>query len=277
MIRIEKFSTPCSIRLLNPILSVVGTLSGLLYGSVQQVLQILRRLGPAGWVTVLSGTLPPILGMTILATSLKLAPWLDSHRPLSVFLTAAAFMLAGGMMLAPTYSFSWLCGLSFGFSVGLATGMTAITGAALINYAWARAVCKDRITTLLDENPKSRAVHNALLHGSPLKTFGIVTLLRLPPTSPFALANVLLAATKVPFVTVFFATLLGMLPRTAIVVAAGAGLESLDPDVKKNPLVWAAGIVVTIIVLMILTAVSKKALAQATATPSAGAIAASAE
>lgn len=230
----------------------------------QDARDIFRRLGPAGWVTLFASTLPPLLGMTVLATSLKLAPWLKSHMPESMFMTAGAFAVLGGAMLAPTYSFSWLCGLSFGLVPGVFTAMTAITSAGMLNYLWARAVCKDRITTLLDEHPKSRAIHQSLLHGSALKTFVIVTLLRLPPTSPFALANVLLAATKVPLLTVFGATVLGMLPRTAIVVAAGAGLESLDPDMKKNPLVWAGGIVVTVIVLVILGVVARKALEQAT-------------
>lgn len=228
----------------------------------------LRRLGPAGIVAGIASTLPPITGTALLVFVPKVAPWIRDHGTYAPFVVIALYWLLGGAMLLPTYGYSATCGWAFGSAVGAFTALTGIVGACMLNFLWARAVCQDRVTKLLNENPKSRAVYAALLGGSRLKTLGIVTLLRLPPNSPFALTNVLLAATKVPLMTVMAGTLVGMLPRTLIVVLAAAQMSQLDPDEKRSPWMWAFGIGSTIAVLAVLGFIARRALERATAAPS---------
>jgi uncharacterized membrane protein YdjX (TVP38/TMEM64 family) len=56
----------------------------------------------------------------------------------------------------------------------------------------------------------------------------IVTLVRLPPNSPFALGNVAMASVRVPWSAYVVGTLLGVAPRTFAVVCIGAQLRGLD-------------------------------------------------
>lgn len=228
------------------------------------IFAFLKRLGPAGVVTAFASFLPGMTGTLVLVFLQQIGEWLKSQGTAGVFIAMGAFTLLGGFMLAPTYSFSALCGWSFGVRVGLFAAMGAIMAAGLLNYAWAKVVCQDRVITILEENPKARAIYVSLLRSSRLKTLGVVTLLRLPPTSPFALTNVLLAATKVPFMTVVAGTLVGMLPRTLIVVVASAGLSRLDAEAKQNPVTWVIAILLTVLALASLGWLGRRALEQAT-------------
>lgn len=229
-----------------------------------QIISWLKRLGPAGVVTVLAGTLPPVMGFVVIAFISKIGDWLRTHGTTGVLTAIVAFTVLGGAMLAPTYSFSALCGWAFGIRVGSFTAMTAIVAAAMVNYVWAKVVCKDRLTRLLDENPKSRAIYHSLLTSSELKTLGVTILLRLPPTSPFALTNVLLAATKVRFMTVFAGTVVGMLPRTLIVVFVLAHMSRLD--LSQSKALFIGGLVSMVVVLGILGWLGRRALDHAIAT-----------
>lgn len=232
-----------------------------------QILATLRRLGPAGVVAALAGVLPAVAGALILVNLPSLGRFLRDHAPGSAVLAAAAFVVVGGAMLAPTYSFAILCGWSFGPVLGPLTAVPAIALAALANYAWARRVMRDRVVKLLEEKPASRAVYNALLRASPLKTLLVVCLVRLPPNSPFAVTNVLLAATRVPVPTVLLGTVLGMLPRTVIVTLAAAHMRQLSAEQRNDPRLWILGLALTIGALALLAHLSKKALSAATTPP----------
>ena len=96
----------------------------------------------------------------------------------------------------------------------------------------------------------------------------MVALLRLPPNSPFALTNLVMAAARVPLVTYLTGTALGMLPRTALVVAMAAAAaahgESLQEFVTEGPGPWmfVGGIILLAGVLAIIGAVAKRAIAR---------------
>ena len=81
---------------------------------------------------------------------------------------------------------------------------------------------------LLAERPAWLAVRDALVGRSWWKTVLVVTLIRLPPNSPFALSNATLAAARVPIGAYLVGTLIGLAPRTAVAVRAGAHLSALD-------------------------------------------------
>jgi uncharacterized membrane protein YdjX (TVP38/TMEM64 family) len=184
-----------------------------------------RRLGPAGFLAIIAATLPPLGGFVLIGLSGSyVAPFLRSHPNAGPFMYAGGFALLAGFALLPTYAQSLLGGWAFGFRTGLTFALVGFGGASLIAYVVARKASGDHVIKLIDEHPKWRAVYDALLGRGFWRTLGIVTLVRIPPNSPFALTNLLMATVRVPVVPYLIGTLLGMAPRTAAVVYFGSGL-----------------------------------------------------
>lgn len=185
----------------------------------------LGRLGPAAAATAF---LPPIGFLILLGTMNQSAPWLQSHGWVGVALFVAAFAVFGGFALLPTYAPSVLGGWAFGMTVGLAATLAGFVGASAIGFALARHLSGDRLLQVLDEYPRGRALHRALLADSWRRTLLVVMLLRVPPNGPFAMTNLLLAATGVGWAAYLLGSLLGLTPRVAAAVIVGASLSQLD-------------------------------------------------
>jgi len=189
------------------------------------VLARLGRLGPAAAATAF---LPPIGALILLGTMNQSAPWLQSHGAAGVVIFITAFSILGGLALLPTYAPSVLGGWAFGVPVGLPATLAGFLGAAALGFAISRHLSGERLLKVLDEYPRGRAVHRALLAGSAARTFLVVTLLRVPPSGPFAMTNLLLAATGVGWGPYLLGSLLGLAPRVAAAVVVGASLSTLD-------------------------------------------------
>jgi uncharacterized membrane protein YdjX (TVP38/TMEM64 family) len=91
-----------------------------------------------------------------------------------------------------------------------------------------------------------------------------VTLLRVPPNSPFALTNLALASVKVPLWTYLGATLVGMAPRTAAMVWIGGELQGLlaEDAAKAEKPTWliVGGIVSVVAVALVIGSLANRAL-----------------
>jgi uncharacterized membrane protein YdjX (TVP38/TMEM64 family) len=224
----------------------------------------MHRLGAAGPVAVVLSFWPPLGGFVLLATLTRLGPWLRGHGTEGIviyFLFTGALM---GVSFVPTYSCAILAGWAFGFTVGWPLAMVTITVAAIIAYAIGRGIARDRVLQVIEERPRWRAIHRALLDRTSGRTLLVVTLLRVPPTSPFALANFALAAARVPLFDYTLGTLIGVAPRTALATFAAAGLEQLRfKDVSQT---WSvvAGIVATVFVCVVLGVLANRALREMT-------------
>ena len=133
----------------------------------------------------------------------------------------------------------------------------------------ARFASQHRVEKLIEENVRARAVRNALIGGSFWKTFGIVTLVRVPPNSPFALTNLLLSSTGVKRSIYLPATVLGMAPRTIITVyfaavASSTGAKSIVEFAKDKWLMLVIGLPLMLVVLGIIGYISNKAIEKVT-------------
>ena len=185
----------------------------------------LGRLGPAAAATAF---LPPLGSLVLLGTMSQSAPWLQSQGLAGVALFVAGFAVLGGLALLPTYAPSVLGGWAFGVTTGLIATLAGFVGAAAIGFAIARQVSGDRLLQVLDEHPRGRALHRALLAGSTARTLLVVALLRVPLNGPFAMTNLLLAATGVGWGPFLGGSLLGLAPRVTAAVVVGASLSTLD-------------------------------------------------
>lgn len=230
------------------------------------VAALLRQLGPTAILGALWTLCPAVLGTMLLIYLGGVAEWLRGLGPWGFAAYVAIFIFSAGVGFLPTYGQSFLGGWTFGFGVGFLGAMLGFVGGSLIGYAIARTVSKERIEKALKEHPKGLVVRDALLRHGFWRSLLIVTLIRIPPNSPFALTNLVLASSGAKLGTYILGTAIGMAPRTGIAVwlaAAGAatGASNLKELVENQPW-WAipAAVASTIAVLAVIGSIAKRAL-----------------
>jgi uncharacterized membrane protein YdjX (TVP38/TMEM64 family) len=229
-----------------------------------------NRLMASGVLAILWVTMPPLAGMYILYDLQNIAAFLRADIEHGFWAYVAVFAITAGLGLLPTYSQAFLGGWVFGLKLGLLGAIVGFTGGAAIGYMFARIVTGGSVDAWIDRHRKGRVIRDSLSRESLGKTFLIVTLLRLPPSSPFALTNYALGATKVPFWLAMAATPIGMLPRTAIVVfLASAAVESGATDIMSvvdTTPTWylVTGIGLSVAVIMVIGKLAERALTRLT-------------
>jgi uncharacterized membrane protein YdjX (TVP38/TMEM64 family) len=220
---------------------------------------ILRRLGPVGLLGLAWSLMPALAGSLLLLYMPTVADWIKGHREAGYLLYILVFIFSAGFGLLPTYSQSLLAGYAFGLLGGVPAALMGFVGASMIGYLVARTVSQDRAEREIARHPKSRVVAQALIGVSPWRTLAIVTLLRLPPNSPFALTNLALSACGVPRLIFLVGTAIGMAPRT--VAAVWVGTQVQDWKEQDRPL-WLliSGIVLALLVLGVIGSIANRAL-----------------
>ena len=221
-----------------------------------------RRLAP---LAIVSLALPPIGAVLLLGYLSTIGPWLRTLGTEGIGLYVGGFGLLGGLALLPTYAPAILGGWAFGERVGLPAALSGFVIASAINYVWAKHLSVVHVAELLASKPRWLAVPNALDGRSAWKTLLVVTLVRVPPNSPFALSNAALAAARVPLPLYLLGTLIGLAPRTWIAVRAGAHLSALDFSRRDAFGSAALTIGISVLVLGILGALARRALDSALA------------
>jgi uncharacterized membrane protein YdjX (TVP38/TMEM64 family) len=188
---------------------------------------------------------------------------------LALVIYVVFFALTSGLGLLPTYAQSILGGWIFGFALGAPAALIGFTLGALIGWGFCRLVSKDSVMAWTDANPKWRAVRKAFVNESASRTLGLVTLIRFPPNSPFALTNLAMAAGGVRLLPYAVGTFLGMTPRTVIACAfaasaAATGATDIQTFVKDKG-IWPLliGLVVVVVIFTILSRIANKAIQRA--------------
>ncbi len=213
--------------------------------------------------------MPPLAGFALLWQVEAVSVWLRSHDGLGLVIYIGAFIILAGLGLLPTYAQAIAGGWCFGMLVGVPAALTGFVGASVVGYFVARTVSRHRVEDVINSNPKSRAVRDALIGQGFLKTLGTVALLRLPPNSPFALTNLVMASAGVRLAPFAIGTLIGMAPRTALAVYLGSGLQTLTRETLSPSAapkwVYIGGIALTLLVVIIIGHIANKAVARVTA------------
>lgn len=218
--------------------------------------QVIKRLGPAAWLGIAWTVLPGAMGILLLA-NMDLAtkvligteedPGLD--RPMGVALYVAIFIVSAGMGLLPTYSQAILAGFAFGVTWGFPAALLGFAGASVVGYFIAGRVARKKIEDEITNHPKAAIVRDAFIHHGTGRAMLILTLLRVPPNSPFALMNYVMSVSGVKIVPFLIATMVGMAPRTFAAVWIGAQVSSWD-EVEKPKWMIVGGIVLAIAILI---------------------------
>lgn len=220
---------------------------------------LLRRLGPGGPLALLAATLPMIGFVTLAFLFNMLGPWLRAQDGLGVLIYTLGFACAAGLAIFPTHIQAALGGWAFGFHIGLPAALGGILGAAMLGYAIALRATGERVVKLIAEKPKWRAVHDALIGSGFWRALLIVTLVRLA-VSPFALTNLIMAATRVNLLAYAIGTVVGLTPRTAAVVLFAYGLKEVTSPTPHKRALWIASLVLTIIVVFVIGHMANKAI-----------------
>lgn len=227
---------------------------------------MIRRLGPVSVLAAMAGTLPVIGGFLLIGFMPVVSDWLLSHREFGFVLYVGGFIVAAGLALLPTYAQSLLAGYAFGLWWGSLGAMLGFAGAAWLAYHLVVYFAGRRVTDMIAEQPKWRAVDTALVRSGWGRTLLIVTLLRVPPNSPFSLTNLVLASARVAFGPYILGTVLGLIPRTFAAVFIGAQVSDWSSAERRMPM-WLliAGIAATIIALVVIGRIARRAVSRITA------------
>jgi uncharacterized membrane protein YdjX (TVP38/TMEM64 family) len=190
----------------------------------------------------------------------RIAPVLRDHPYAGPIICAAAFAVLGGVSLMPTYALSILCGWCFGFYIGFPAALAGIVAASVESYWIARHISGKRLLHIIDERPKWRAVHAALLARGFWRPVWIIALLRNSPVPPFGLTNLILGAAHVKPWRYFVGTALGMTPHAAALVLAAVGLRQVNFHAAEQPWIVIAGIVVMLVTVSVIGRLARREL-----------------
>lgn len=227
---------------------------------------MLRKLGPTGVLGLCWTAMPPIFGILLLAYLGAISDWLTESPVRGLLVYVTVFVVLGGFGLLPTYAQTLLGGWVFGQWLGFVAALTGFTGAAILGYTVARLVSRNRIERLIQSHRRARVIHSSLVRSGFRRTLLVVSLLRLPPNSPFALTNLLMASVGIHALPYIVGTALGIAPRAAIAVsiaAAGQATGSRDlPELARNaglPVIL-AGILGMLLALAVLWVIARRGL-----------------
>lgn len=229
---------------------------------------VLKRLGPAAWLGIAWTVLPGIAGITLLANMDFAHQFLVDIQEKSgvayigIALYIAIFIITAGFGVLPTVSQAILAGFAFGIAWGFPAALVGFAGASIIGYYIASFVARKRIEDEIHNHPKAAIIRDAFIRHGKVRALVILTLLRVPPNSPFALTNYAMSVSGVKLVPFLIATIVGMAPRTFAAVWIGSQVSSWD-EVHKPKWLIIGGIVLTIAILIGLGKLANKALESA--------------
>lgn len=239
--------------------------------------EAIRRLGIAAWLGLAWFLLPAIGGLTLLFVFIGPASvWLRGHGDMGPFIYTGVFTVSAGIGILPTFAQAFVGGWAFGFIPGTLAALAGFVGASVVGRVIAKTLVRGKVTAEIERHDKARAVRDALVGSGPLKTLGIVTLVRIPPNSPFSLTNGVLATTGVPLWIYIVGTAVGMLPRTAAVVWLGAEFAlTFDEELTRGSLKEArpgwwlpVAVGLMVVVFVVLYQIGKRAIDRVTGSPS---------
>jgi len=149
-----------------------------------------------------------------------------------LFAALALFLIAEVVLVALSVPvgiwMSALGGFLFGFWIGMAVVCSAALVGAVLAFLAARYIFLDAIHRLARSRPRFQRWLTAIDRGFEDHGAYYVLLLRLTPVIPFWAVNLGLGLTRVRLRDYCWATLMGMLPATIVVVNAGASVAAIS-------------------------------------------------
>jgi uncharacterized membrane protein YdjX (TVP38/TMEM64 family) len=172
--------------------------------------------------------------------------WIAGFGAWAIVIFALAYILAV-IALVPTTPLTIAAGLAFGAWAFPLVLLVSTLGAA-IAFVAARHFARDRVLEWVKRRPKLRVIDQVVANNS----WKIVALIRLSPFLTFGLQNYLFGLSGVrslPYVT---ASLVGIIPSTALCIYVGAAGHLMQGRARGGSLEWAM-VIAGFVVLLALT------------------------
>lgn len=232
----------------------------------ESVSAIIKRLGPAAWLGIAWTIMPAVAGITLLVKMGTATRWLVGtaeepglSRPAGLAVYITIFIVTAGLGVLPTVSQAILAGFAFGIVWGFPAALVGFAGASMIGYFVAGRVARKKVENEIQNHPKAAIIRDAFLRHGKMRALLILTLIRVPPNSPFALTNYAMSVSGVKLVPFMIATIVGMAPRTFAAVWIGAQVDSWD-EVQKPKWLIIGGIILAVVILIGLGQIANKAV-----------------
>ena len=195
---------------------------------------------------------------------LPIADWLADLREwmldlgwLGVLIFVAVYIL-GAIVMAPEAVLTVIAGFAYGFW-GLPVVLAAATLGAAVAFLIARYLARERVRRFIAGRRQLAAIDRAIAE----EGWKIVGLLRLSPLVPFNLQNYVFGVTAIPFRHFVAATLIGIIPVTAMYIYVGALGNAVSDGAPVNWTFFVAVLVATAIVAILITAKARASLRNA--------------
>lgn len=206
-------------------------------------------------------TVAPGIGAALLAPlALTHATWLSTHADGMLAPIALAVALLCGVALLPTFVATVLLCWLYGAVSGLLLALLCTSAAAVLGRLLAGVAGRRSVEPVLRSHARLRRVRNALLGSRFWGAARTVALLRISPIVPFAAVNVVAGLARVRLDAFVAGSVLGMLPRAALVAFWTDRLQSLTFERPADVGWLVAGVIVTLAVLFVLGRAARGAL-----------------
>lgn len=229
-------------------------------GLITRIRLRLKEFGSLTPIAFVTTFLPMSGAAVLLAFGYPLGLWLRENPELGAVGFAFGVMIFCGLALVPTNVIGVIGGFAFGFYAGLLLLIAAVVAASFISFRIHSRIIGEKVPDLAEKHPKAGAVYRALVGQGFVRTTTIILLIRLSIIMPFALTNFILASARVSAAAFLAGTFLGMLPRSAAVVFAGAGLSELTLETPTDIWTISFGIAATLISIIVISLISRRAL-----------------
>lgn len=160
------------------------------------------------------------------------------------------------VVLGPASALTLTAGLAYG-AWGFPLVVLSATLAAAAAFLLGRYVARDRVTRWMNRDARLRSLNKAISD----EGWRVVGLMRLSPLIPYGVQNYLFAVTQIGFVPFVLATIVGIMPATALYVYIGSLGQAVGRFSGLQGVLIIAGLVATLLVAWFVGKRAKAALA----------------
>jgi uncharacterized membrane protein YdjX (TVP38/TMEM64 family) len=121
------------------------------------------------------------------------------------------------LVIGPASALTLSAGLAYGVW-GFPLVVGSATLAAAVAFLIGRYLARERVTRWINRDARLRVLNETVT----AQGWRVVGLMRLSPLIPFSVQNYLFSVTQIPFVPYLLATLIGVMPVTALYVYIGS-------------------------------------------------------
>lgn len=227
-----------------------------------------------GWARVVLGILIVAGGLILLRKWIPLRQYLESFLkwtegagPIGAVVLGGVYVV-GSLLLFPGSVLSMGAGFLYGLFWGTVIVSIASTATACIAFLIGRTVGRGWVADKISGSKKFSAVDQAVGQ----EGFKIVFLVRLSPLFPFTLQNYAFGLTDIVFWKYALASWVGMLPGTVMYIYFGVAAKNIAEIIAgeatmstpQKVFLW-VGLLVTIVVVIFVTRLAKRAIMNAMA------------